>query len=53
MSVFDLSQTRMGNRRESAEDELKKRVVKFEETLESYNKEIEAFRKKEVSTNTY
>ena len=47
-TVFELSQNRISNRRESAEDELRKKVARFEETLEVYNKEIEAFRKKEV-----
>ena len=48
-TVFELSQTRMFNRREHAEDELKKKIKAYDEKLNEYNKEVESFRKKEVS----
>ncbi len=50
--VFELSQSRIGNRREQVEDELKKKVSNFEEKLNEYQKEIDSFRKKEVSLVT-
>lgn len=37
------------NKRDQIEEELKKRVAAFEEKLESYNKEVESFRRKEVN----
>ena len=46
--VFELSQTRILNRREHAEDELKARLTAYEEKLNAYNKEVDSFRKKEV-----
>ena len=52
-TVFELAQARLINRRENAEDELKKKVAHFEEKLETYSKEIEAFRKKEVLVGLY
>ena len=48
-TVFELSQGRLSNRRENAEDEVKKKVHLFEEKLDKYYKEIESFRKKEVN----
>lgn len=47
-TVFELSATRLQNRHEHAEDELKKHIVRFEEKLEKYMKEVESFRKREV-----
>ena len=47
-TVFELSQSRLGNRREHAEDELKKKITLFDDKLNEYNKEIETFRKKEI-----
>ena len=52
-TVFELAQARLLNRRENAEDELKRKVAQFEEKLEFYSKDIEAFRKKEVSRLFY
>ncbi len=51
MTVFDLSHTRILNRREHAEDETKKKVLAFEERLNEYQKEVDSFRKKEVRTS--
>ncbi|XP_076804189.1 dynein axonemal heavy chain 3-like isoform X1 [Clavelina lepadiformis] len=48
-NVFDINRNRLMNRRENAEDKLRKRVKEFEETLTGYNKEVEAFKKKEVA----
>ena len=48
VNVLDLAQARIFSRREGSEDELKKSIAIFEEKLELYTKEIEAFRKKEV-----
>ena len=39
----------MLTRREQAEDDVKKKVQRFEEKLNEYNKEVDSFRKKEVS----
>ena len=36
------------NRREHAEEEVRKKVAAFEEKLNDYNKEVESFKKKEV-----
>lgn len=47
-AVFDLSMNRLQLRRERAEEELKKKVLLFEEKLVEYGKEIETFKKKEV-----
>ncbi|CAH1793734.1 unnamed protein product, partial [Owenia fusiformis] len=47
-TVFELSQSRLTNRREHAEDELKRKVSSFEEKLEIFNKEVESYRKKEI-----
>lgn len=49
--VFDISQGKLANRRDRAEDDLKKKIAAFEERLLEYNKEIETFRKKEVSAS--
>jgi len=49
-TVFEVNQNRLENRRERAKDELKKKIVAFEEKLAEHNKEIETFRKKEVRT---
>ena len=49
-TVFELSQNRISNRREHAEEEVKRKVVAFEEKLNEYNKEVESFRKKEVES---
>ena len=37
------------NKRQQIEEELKVRVTAFEKKLDGYNKEVESFRKKEVS----
>ncbi len=47
-TVFELSQNRIMNRREHAEEDVKKKVQAFEDKLNDYNKEVESFRKKEV-----
>ena len=47
--MFELSQTRILNRREHAEEETKKKVSAFEDRLNEYQKEVDSFRKKEVS----
>ena len=47
-TVFELSQTRILNRREHAEEETKKKVAAFEDRLNEYQKEVDSFRKKEV-----
>nr|XP_026696681.1 dynein heavy chain 3, axonemal [Ciona intestinalis] len=49
-TVFDINRSRLLNRRESAEDKLRKRIKDFEETLIGYNKEVESFKRKEVAT---
>ncbi|XP_078610604.1 dynein axonemal heavy chain 3-like isoform X1 [Branchiostoma floridae x Branchiostoma japonicum] len=47
-TVFDLSKNRLANRREAAEDEVKKKLQQFEDKLNRYNQEVESFRKKEI-----
>jgi len=47
-TVFEVNQSRLTNRRERAEEDLKKKIAAFEEKLFEHNKEIETFRKKEV-----
>lgn len=47
--ILDLSFARLTARRERAEEELKARCVEFEETLNELSKDIEVFRRKEVS----
>ncbi|CAB3991140.1 dynein heavy chain 3, axonemal-like, partial [Paramuricea clavata] len=46
--IFELSRNRVGHRRDLAMEDLKKRVKVFEEKLNGYSKEVEAFRKKEI-----
>ncbi len=52
-TVFELSQSRILNRREHAEDETKKKVAAFEERLNDYQKEVDSFRKKEVNLHKH
>ncbi|XP_070580768.1 dynein axonemal heavy chain 3-like [Ptychodera flava] len=47
-TVFELSKNRFTNRRESAEDEVRKKVENFEAKLNDYSKEVDSFRKKEI-----
>ncbi|XP_041362756.1 dynein heavy chain 3, axonemal-like isoform X2 [Gigantopelta aegis] len=46
-TVFDMSQNRIMNKREHIEDDLRKRILAFEDQLNNYMKEVEAYRKKE------
>ncbi|XP_048576009.1 dynein axonemal heavy chain 3 isoform X2 [Nematostella vectensis] len=46
--IFELSKNRIGHRKDLAMDDLKHRVKMYEEKLNGYNKEVEAFRKKEI-----
>ncbi|XP_033740540.1 dynein heavy chain 3, axonemal-like isoform X1 [Pecten maximus] len=46
-SVFELSQSRIVNKRDHIEDELKRRTQAYEEKLNDMVKEVESFRKKE------
>ena len=48
-TVFELSNSRIISKRESLEEDLRKRVSAFEDKLHEYMKEVESFRKKEVS----
>lgn len=48
-TVFELSNSRIISKRESLEEDLRKRVSAFEDKLAEYMKELESFRKKEVS----
>ena len=47
-TVFDLSQSRIANRRDHIEDEVRRKTVAFEEKLNDLMKEVESFKKKEV-----
>lgn len=46
--IFELSRNRIGHRKDLAMDEVKRKVRAFEDKLSGYNKEVEAFRKKEI-----
>ncbi|XP_061175178.1 dynein axonemal heavy chain 3-like [Saccostrea echinata] len=46
-TVFELSSSRIANRRDHIEEDLRKRTVAFEEKLNDYMKEVESFKKKE------
>jgi len=48
-AILELSNTRITSRRERAEEELKMRLVECEERLNELGKEIDVFRRKEVS----
>ncbi|XP_044289654.1 dynein axonemal heavy chain 3 isoform X4 [Varanus komodoensis] len=48
--IFETSRTQLMNRRDHVELALIKRCSEFEAVLESYNKEVESFRKKDVMT---
>ena len=47
-TVFEVSQDRISKRRKEAEDETRRMVAAFEETLSDYQREVDSFRKKEV-----
>ncbi|XP_069839891.1 dynein axonemal heavy chain 3 isoform X1 [Dendropsophus ebraccatus] len=49
-TVFEVNNNRLMARRDQAEDELRKRRTDFEKLLNSYNSEIESFKKREVMT---
>ncbi|XP_031567893.1 dynein heavy chain 3, axonemal-like [Actinia tenebrosa] len=46
--IFELSKSRIGHRKDLAQDDLRRRIKAFEEKLNGYNKEVESFRKKEI-----
>ncbi|XP_062444589.1 dynein axonemal heavy chain 3 [Rhea pennata] len=48
--IFEDSRTQLYNRRNRAEMALLKRCSQFEETLESYKREVESYRKRDVMT---
>lgn len=50
-TVFELSTSRIANRRDHIEEDLRKRTQAFEEKLNDYMKEVESFKKKEVGLN--
>ena len=41
------------NKREHIEDDLRKRILAYEDQLNSYMKEVESFRKKEVAIRVW
>ena len=47
-TVFEVCRNRLMTRREQAEEEVRKKVQRFEEKLNEFNKEVESYRKKEV-----
>ncbi|KAM4632527.1 dynein axonemal heavy chain 3 [Discoglossus pictus] len=49
-TVFEVNSNRLLARRDQAEEDLRKRRTEFGKLLEDYNKEIEAFKKREVMT---
>ena len=46
-SVFELSKTRTGHKRDIVEEELRKQIDEFEDKLKVTNRELELFMKKE------
>lgn len=52
-TIFEVCRNRLMSRREQAEDELKKRVHRYEEKLNEYGRDVDSFRKKEVSTRFF
>lgn len=48
-TVFELSNNRIQSKRESLEEDLRKRILAFEDRLSDFMKEVESFKKKEVS----
>ena len=52
-TVFEVSQKRLSNKRDHSEDELRKKLLLFEEKLAEYHQLIESFRKKEVGTRLW
>ena len=46
-SVFELSKTRTGHKRDIVEEELRKQIDEFEEKLKVTNRELELFMKKD------
>ena len=51
--IFEVSQKRLVSKREKAENEVKERVQKFEELLVEYQNEVDTYKEKEVSRNSY
>ena len=49
-TVFEVSHKRLSNKRDHSEDDLRKKLLAFEEKLADFQQLIEIFRKKEVST---
>ncbi|XP_077979573.1 dynein axonemal heavy chain 3-like isoform X2 [Glandiceps talaboti] len=47
-TVFELAKNRLTNRKEAAEEEVRKKVENFEAKLQEYSKEVDSFRKKEI-----
>ncbi|XP_033631251.1 dynein heavy chain 3, axonemal-like [Asterias rubens] len=47
-TVFEVCRNRLMTRREQAEEEVRKKVQRFEEKLNEFNKEVESYRKKEM-----
>ena len=52
-TIFDASSAKLQTGREKSEDELKAKVKGFEDKLAGYEKEVDSFRKKEVSAVAY
>ncbi|XP_033109939.1 dynein heavy chain 3, axonemal-like isoform X2 [Anneissia japonica] len=47
-TVFELCRNRLMSRREHAEEEVRKKVQRFDEKLQEYNRDVDLFRKKEM-----
>ncbi|XP_035261919.1 dynein heavy chain 3, axonemal [Anguilla anguilla] len=50
LTLFEQSKNRLASYREEAEDHLHNRILQFDEMLQSVNKEVEGFKKKELMT---
>lgn len=49
--IFEVSQKKLATRRETAENQLKGRRAKFEETISTFQAEVESYQEKELPRN--
>ncbi|CAD5122382.1 DgyrCDS10813 [Dimorphilus gyrociliatus] len=53
LNTFETATNRLMNRRDQVEDEVRRKRRAFEAKLEEYHKEVESYKKKELSINRY
>ena len=49
--IFEVSQKKLATRRETAENQLKERRAKFEDTISTFQAEVESYQEKELPRN--